>query len=63
LEIKLEQANRTDAKYLRAEINALHKKKDAYKNSMEDADNKINRIRVKIDGLNDKIFKTSIKTT
>lgn len=62
LEIQLEQANRTDAKNLRAEINSLHKKKDAYKNSMEEVDLKINRIRVKIEGLNDKIFKTSVKT-
>jgi len=56
-------ANRTEAKGIRMQIYALERKKNAFKNEMDDVDNKISRIRGKIDQLNDKIFKTSVKTT
>jgi len=63
LEQELEQASRTEAKNLRSQINQLTRQKNAYKNQMEDVDVKVGRIRSKIEGLNDKIFKTSVKTS
>jgi len=63
LEQELEQASRTEGKGLRSKINNLTRQKNAYKNQMEDVDVKIGRIRTKIEALNDKIFKTSVKTS
>jgi hypothetical protein len=63
LEAQLLEATRTEAKTIRQQINMLTREKNQVLNEMDDIEDKITKKRNKIDTLNDKIFKTSVKTS